>query len=164
MADDRSSKVQSLGVKAAMKTPPRWIIPWITKANVAVYKLTNGKVGSTLAGKPGILVRTIGAKSGQAHTVCLPYVRDGADRILVASYGGGPTNPAWYHNLKANPDVVVRDKAAVVWCRAEVVTGAARDALWEKVVADAPWYAEYAKRTTRTIPLIRLVETGPYTG
>lgn len=164
MADDQGSKTQSLAVKAAMKTPPRWMIPWITKANVAVYKLTKGKVGSTLAGKPGILVRTIGAKSGQAHTICLPYVADAGDRILVASYGGGPTNPAWYYNLKANPDVVVRDKAQVVWCRAEVVTGAERDSLWEKVVADSPWYGEYAKRTTRTIPLIRLRETGPYTG
>ncbi len=58
----------------------------------------------------------------------------------------------------------MRDKAQVVWCRASVVTGEERDALWEKVVADSPWYGEYAKRTTRTIPLIRLTETGPYTG
>ena len=154
----------SFAVKAAMKTPPLWMIPWITRANIAVYKLSNGRVGSTLAGKPGILVRTIGAKSGQAHTVCLPYVRDGGDRILVASYGGGPTNPAWYYNLKANPDVVVRDRSTLVWCHASVVAGDERDALWAKVVDDAPWYGEYAARTSRTIPLIRLRETGPYSG
>jgi deazaflavin-dependent oxidoreductase (nitroreductase family) len=156
--------VESLAVKAAMKTPPRRLIPWITRVNVVVYKLSNGRLGSTLAGKPGILVRTIGAKSGQRHTVCLPFVRDGGDRILVASYGGGPTNPAWYYNLKANPDVVVRDKASVVWCHAEVVGADEREALWPKVVADSPWYGEYQSRTTRTIPLIRLRETGPFAG
>lgn len=157
-------KADSFAVRAAMKTPPRWMIPWISRTHVGLYKLTNGRVGASLAGKPGILVRTVGAKSGQVHTVCLPFVADAGDRVLVASYGGGPTNPAWYYNLKANPNVVVRDRAAVVWCRAEVVTGAERDALWPKVVDDSPWYGEYAKRTTRLIPLVRLRETGPYTG
>ena len=152
----------SFAVKAAMKTPPRWLIPWISRAHTAVYKLTNGRVGANLAGKPGILLRTIGARSGEAHTVCLPYVPDGADRILVASYGGGPTNPAWYYNCKVNPEVVVRDRASVVLCQASVITGDEYDRLWPIVVADSPWYGEYQTRTTRRIPLIRLEETGPY--
>lgn len=158
------ANADSFAVKAAMKTPPRWMIPWISRTHVVLYKLTCGRVGANLAGKPGILVRTVGAKSGQVHTVCLPFVPDGGDRVLVASYGGGATNPAWYYNLKANPDIVVRDRAKVMWCHAEVVTGAERDALWQKVVDDSPWYGEYAKRTTRQIPLVRLRETGPYVG
>ncbi len=159
-----ADKSESFAVKAAMKTPPRWMIPWISRTHVALYKLTAGRIGASLAGKPGVLVRSIGAKSGQAHTVCLPYIPDAGDRILVASYGGGPTNPAWYYNLKANPAVVIRDRGAVVWCEASVVTGDDYAELWPKVVADSPWYGEYEKRTTRTIPLIRLRETGPYTG
>ena len=96
--------------------------------------------------------------------MCLPFLPDNGDRILIASYGGGPTNPAWYYNLKANPDVVVRDRAKVVWCRAEVVGPEERVSLWPKVVADSPWYGEYQTRTDRQIPLVRLRETGPYSG
>jgi deazaflavin-dependent oxidoreductase (nitroreductase family) len=159
-----SDKKETLAVRAAMKTPPMWMIPWISRTHVALYKLTSGRIGASLAGKPGILVRTIGAKSGQAHTVCLPYVPDGGDRVLVASYGGGPRNPAWYHNLVANPDIVVRDRGKVVWCHAAVVGRDERADVWAKVVADSPWYGEYATRTTREIPLVRLRETGPYKG
>jgi deazaflavin-dependent oxidoreductase (nitroreductase family) len=139
-----ADKSESFAVKAAMKTPPRWMIPWISRTHVALYTLTAGRIGANLAG--------------------VPYIPDAGDRILVASYGGGPTNPAWYYNLKANPAVVIRDRGAVVWCEASVVTGDDYAALWPKVVADSPWYGEYEKRTTRTIPLIRLRETGPYTG
>ena len=154
----------TFGERAAMKTPPRWMIPWISRTHVALYKLTNGGIGSKLAGKPGILVRTIGARSGRAHTICLPYVRVRGERVIVASFAGGPTNPAWYHNLKANPDVVVREQARVFWARAEVLSGDERVVAWSAVVDDSPWYAEYQKRTTRQIPLVRLRETGEYRG
>ena len=155
---------RSFGERVAMRTPPRWLIPWISRTHVALYKLTSGRVGAKLAGKPGILVRTTGARSGKVHTICLPFLPYEGDRVIVASFGGGPKNPAWYHNLRAHPDVVVRDRGRVFWAHATVVEGDERPAVWDAVVADAPWYATYQTRTTRTIPLIRLRETGPYTG
>jgi deazaflavin-dependent oxidoreductase (nitroreductase family) len=158
------SESKSFGERVAMRTPPRWIIPWISRTHVALYKLTNGRIGSKLAGKPGILVRTIGARTGKVHTVCLPFLPYEGDRIVVASFSGGPKNPAWYHNLRAHPDVVIRDRERVFWAHATVVSDEERPNVWAAVVADAPWYAQYQTRTTRTIPLIRLRETGPYTG
>jgi deazaflavin-dependent oxidoreductase (nitroreductase family) len=155
---------QSFAEQAAMRTPPRWIIPWISRTHVALYKLTNGRIGSRLAGKPGILVRTIGARTGKVHTICLPFLPYEGDRIVVASFSGAPKNPAWYHNLRAHPDVVIRDRERVFWAHASVVPDDERPTVWAAVVADAPWYAQYQARTTRTIPLIRLRETGPYTG
>lgn len=153
-----------LGARAAHRTPPQWLIPWITRAHIALYKLTNGRVGSTVAGKPAILVRTIGARSGAFHTVALPYLSYNGDRLVVASFGGGPKNPAWYHNLRAHPDIVVRDRGHVFWAHAEELEGDERAAAWDAIVADSPWYAEYQQRTTRTIPVIRLREIAPYVG
>jgi deazaflavin-dependent oxidoreductase (nitroreductase family) len=159
-----TTEKQTLAQRLAHKTPPRWSIPWISRTHVALYKLTGGVIGANLAGKPGILVRTIGAKSGKVHTVCLPCVRDGDDRLIVASYAGGPRNPAWYHNLRAHPEIVVRDRRRVFMARAEVVGENDRPRVWQLVVDDAPWYADYQTRTTRLIPVVRLVETGPYLG
>jgi deazaflavin-dependent oxidoreductase (nitroreductase family) len=150
--------------RVAMRTPPRWLIPWISRTHVALYKLTSGRIGAKLAGKPGILVRTVGARSGKAHTICLPYIPYEGDRVIVASFGGGPNNPAWYHNLRANPDVAIRDRGRVFWAHASEITGDERARVWAIVVADSPWYAQYQTRTTRTIPLVRLRETGPYVG
>jgi len=153
-----------LGARAAQRTPPQWMIPWITRAHVAIYKLTGGRLGGVVAGKPAILVRTVGARSGAMHTVALPYLPYDGDRIVVASFGGGAKNPAWYHNLRAHPEVVVRDRGRVFWARAEVLEGEERQAAWDAVVADAPWYADYQRRTTRTIPVIRFREIAPYIG
>ena len=61
---------------------PRWLIPWISALHVAIYKLTAGRVGSTLIGRPGVLLRTIGRKSGKPHTVFLPYIPDGGTMVL----------------------------------------------------------------------------------
>ncbi|HEV8297871.1 MAG TPA: nitroreductase family deazaflavin-dependent oxidoreductase [Acidimicrobiales bacterium] len=145
-----------------MITPPRWTIPWISRTHVVLYKLTNGRIGGRLAGKPGILVRTIGAKSGKVHTICLPYIPVGEHRVIVASFAGGPRNPAWYHNLRANPDVLVREGARVFHANASVVPDDERPTVWQTVVADSPWYGDYQARTARQIPLIRLQETGAY--
>jgi deazaflavin-dependent oxidoreductase (nitroreductase family) len=158
------SDARTFSERAAMRTPPRWLIPWISCAHVALYKLTSGRIGAKLAGKPGILVRTVGARSGKAHTICLPYIPYEGDRVIVASFGGGPKNPAWYHNLRANPDVAIRDRGRVFWAHASEITGDERARVWAIVVADSPWYAQYQTRTTRTIPLVRLRETGPYVG
>ena len=145
-------------------TPPMWLIPWISKAHVAAYKLTSGKIGADLAGKPGILLRTIGRKSGKVHTVCLPYIPDGDAMVVVASFAGADHHPAWFHNIKSAGEVLVRDRDKVFWATAEVVKGETRPALWQKVVEDSPWYAEYQEKTTRQIPMLRLTYDRPYAG
>jgi len=143
-------------------TPPMWLIPWISRAHVAFYKLTSGKVGSDLAGKPGLLLRTTGRRSGKPDTVCLPYLPDENSKVVVASFAGADHHPAWFHNLKANPDVIVRDKRDVYWAKAKVVEGEDRPQLWDKVVNDSPWYGEYQTKTERQIPLVRLEYDRPY--
>ena len=136
--------------------PSRRIIPWISRTHVALYKLTGGLVGAKLRGKPGLLLRTTGRKTGQIHTVCLPYLPDGDDKIVVASFAGAPQHPAWYLNLAANPIVTVRDRGRVYTATATTVGGADRPAMWQRVVDDAPWYADYQVLTDREIPLVVL--------
>jgi len=143
-------------------TPPRWLIPWITSAQVWIYETSNGRLGATGAGMPHLLLRTVGRKSGRELDVCLPYWLDeDGSRIVVASFAGGPRNPAWYHNVKdkrANPDVRVRDRDRVFRARADVLEGEERARVWRALIADRPFYQRYQDRTAREIPLVRLRE------
>ena len=143
---------------------PRWLIPWISALHVAIYKLTAGRIGSTLIGRPGILVRTIGRKSGRPHTVFLPYLADGNTMVVTASFAGSENHPDWYHNLQANPEVVVRDRDRVFWCHTETIKGAERAKLWNMLASEIPVYGEYQERCEREIPLLRLSYSRPYTG
>ena len=143
-------------------TPPGWLIPWISRTHVVLYKLTRGKVGGRVDGMPCIVLRTIGRRSGKPHTVCLSYLPDGDSMVLVGSFGGADRHPAWYHNLRANPEVIVQDGGRVFTATAEAITGAEREAVWEKRVAGAPRYAGYQERTEREIPLVRLRRAGPF--
>jgi deazaflavin-dependent oxidoreductase (nitroreductase family) len=146
--------------------PPRWLIPRITRIQVWLYERSEGRIGARVAGMNHLLLHTIGRRSGRASTVCLPYWCDAEGRrIVVASYGGAPRHPAWYHNLAdraANPEVLVRDRDRRFWCVAEVAKGSERDDLWDQLVSDRPFYTEYQSSTERTIPLIRLVEARPF--
>ena len=148
--------------------PPRWLVPYIGKLQVWVYERSDGRLMSTAAGMRHLLLYTIGRKSGRRLTACLPYWIDvDGERLVVASYAGGPRNPGWYHNLAdkgANPEVVVRDRDRVFWARADVLKGEERDAVWARLVADRPFYRDYQEQTERTIPLVRLVETRPFEG
>lgn len=145
-------------------TPPRWLIPTITKVHVAVYKVTSGHVGASLLGRPTLLLRTIGRRSGKVHTVALPFLNDGESMVVVASSAGSDKNPAWYHNMTAASDVIVRDRDQVFWARHETVTGPEREQLWHALVAVEPSYTDYAKKTDREIPVVRLTYSRPYTG
>ena len=149
---------------ASYMTPPHWLIPWISRAHIVLYKLTAGKIGAHTDGMPSILVRTIGRRSGKPHTVALTYLPEGDTMVVVASFGGGDHHPAWYHNLVANPEVIVRDRDRVFWATAETITGPERAAVWEARVASAPRYGGYQTKTERQIPLVRLSYSRPYTG
>jgi F420H(2)-dependent quinone reductase len=78
------------------------------RAHDKIYQATNGRIGHRLPGAPpSLLLHTVGAKTGQPRTTSLSYARDGDDYLVVASKGGDPKSPGWYHNLKANPNVEI---------------------------------------------------------
>lgn len=152
-----------MGTQGAQRfsTPPRRLIPWITKATVGLYRMTQGRVGGTQAGMEHVLLTTVGRRSGEAHTVCLPiWLGPDGVPIVVASFAGAQRHPAWFHNLRdhtANPTVAVVHRADSYDARAEVVEGGGRAEVWDALVADRPFYADYQAATDRTIPLVRLV-------
>ena len=103
-----------------------------------------------------LLLDHTGARSGIERTTPLVYVLDGEDVVIVASKGGHPKHPAWFHNLKAHPETTVqigRERRPV---RARVATAAQRTRLWPKAVATYGGYQEYQERTPREIPLVVL--------
>jgi deazaflavin-dependent oxidoreductase (nitroreductase family) len=129
----------------------------VVGVHTRVYQLTGGVIGHRFPGAPPtLLLDHVGAKSGSTRTTPLTYIDDDPDLVLVASKGGHPRNPAWYHNLRANPDTTIlvgRERRAV---HARVATPEERERLWPKVLATYAGYADYQRRTDREIPLVIL--------
>ena len=124
-----------------------------------LYKRTGGRLGHTLPGVPGkmLLLDHVGAKSGTKRTSPLLYVEDGKDVVVVASKGGFPKHPAWFHNLKANPDTTVQIGPEHRAVHARVAKPEERDRLWKKAVRAYHGYEDYAARSKgREIPLVVL--------
>jgi deazaflavin-dependent oxidoreductase (nitroreductase family) len=103
-----------------------------------------------------LLLRTMGARSGKQRVNPLAYTTDGERLVIIASKGGTPTNPDWYHNIVAHPDVTVEVGTETFEARATVVEGPERDELYAKQAAIMPNFAEYQAKTTRKIPVIVL--------
>jgi F420H(2)-dependent quinone reductase len=122
-----------------------------------IYRATGGRIGHTIPGVgPHLLLEHVGAKSGKRRVTPLLYTKDGDDLVIVASKGGHPKHPAWYHNLKANPDVEIQVGTERRKVHAHVADDEERKELWPKVVAQYGGYAGYQKRTDRKIPLVVL--------
>jgi deazaflavin-dependent oxidoreductase (nitroreductase family) len=131
------------------------IIKVMSRLNTWVFRATGGRIGGRFrGGAPVMLVTTIGRKSGKAFTTPLLYLRDGADVVTVASKGGMDHHPLWYHNLVANPDVEVQIGRETTRGRARTANAAEKAALWPKLVAMYPDYADYQARTKRHIPVV----------
>jgi deazaflavin-dependent oxidoreductase (nitroreductase family) len=129
-------------------------------ANVGLFRATGGKIGSSMFGGKVLLLTTKGKKTGRVRTVPVMYFEDGADKIVIASAGGSAVHPGWYNNLSQDPNVTVETKGKKYKARAEVVKGAERERIWQKVVAEQPRFDGYAKKTQgREIPVIALKET-----
>jgi deazaflavin-dependent oxidoreductase (nitroreductase family) len=125
--------------------------------HVLVYRASGGRVGRRFrGGPPMLLLDTTGARSGRRRTTPLVYVRDGERIVLVASKGGAPRNPAWFHNLYANPDTDVQIGSRRLAVRARVADDAEHERLWPKALETYAGYAEYQRRTARRIPLVIL--------
>ena len=128
---------------------------WV-REQVELYERTNGAEGHTLrdTGMPVIIVTNAGNQTGAIRKTPLMRVADGDNYVLVGSKGGAPQHPVWVHNLRANPNVEIRDRAEVKAYRVrEVEDGDERDRLWALSVEAFPPYAEYQGRTERKIPV-----------
>ena len=122
-----------------------------------LYRVTGGRVGHRVPGAPPMLLLDhVGAKSGRKRTSPLGYFRDGDDLVVIASKGGYPRHPAWYHNLRANPDTEIQVGSERRPVHARVANAEERKRLWPKAVDAYGGYAGYQKRTEREIPLVIL--------
>ncbi|MGZ4613305.1 MAG: nitroreductase family deazaflavin-dependent oxidoreductase [Kineosporiaceae bacterium] len=120
------------------------------------FRANGGKVGGYFEGAHMVLIHHIGARSGIERVNPLAYLPDGQDMVIAATKGGHPTNPDWYHNLKAHPRIEVEVGNDTFPVEAAEVTGTERDELWRRLVALRPGFADYETKTTRVFPMFRL--------
>lgn len=142
---------------------PSWfeqsLLPRVLRVHDAVYRRTNGWVGHRTLGIPSLLLHTTGAKTGKPRTTSLTYARDGDKYLIVASKGGDPRAPGWYHNLRARPDAEINVGPKRFGVTADPVTPGDQDydRLWRIVNANnGNRYAAYQKKTSRPIPVVVL--------
>jgi len=125
--------------------------------HAVIYRASGGRIGHRVPGlPPTLLLDHVGAKSHVERTTPLLYARDGENFVIVASKGGYPRNPAWYHNLLAHPDTAVQIGGERQDVHARLASDEERERLWPLVVSAYPAYAGYQRRTDRLIPLVVL--------
>lgn len=139
------------------------VVGAVTRAHIALYRRTGGRLGHTLPGLPTMLLLDhVGAKSGQPRTTPLLYFThpdQPDDLVVVASYGGHPRHPAWFHNLLAHPDTTVQVREEVRSVHARVATDEERERLWPAALATYGSFEGYRRRAEevgRTIPFVVL--------
>ena len=123
---------------------------------VSLYRLTHGKVGGHVQGLQVLLLTTIGRKTGKQRTTPLGYFMDGGNYVITASNAGFDAQPAWFLNLSTNRHVMLEIQDQKIQAEAEVAQAEKRNSLWSKLISLSPAYANYAKKTSREIPLIIL--------
>ena len=151
-------------VTAEFETPTPEQIVKISGKHVALMESSDADDTWIWVGMEHLLLRTIGRRSGNEHKVALPFWRDASGaRVVVASFGGAPTDPAWFLNLSdrtANPEVLVRVQGGLFWSSQQILDGEGYTSTWAGLVADRPWYDDYVRKAGgRRIPLVRLPET-----
>lgn len=136
----------------------RFLTKLISRLNVLLYRLTRGRVGGRFGKAPVLLLTTRGRKSHKLLTVPLLYLQEGDSLIVIASYGGNPTHPAWYLNLEKDSHCSVQIRGKRTAMTATTVGPEVRQPLWDCAVAMYPPYADYQKKTERVIPVVRLTK------
>ncbi|GAA3629845.1 nitroreductase family deazaflavin-dependent oxidoreductase [Microlunatus ginsengisoli] len=120
------------------------------------FRANQGNVGGPFAGAPMILIHHRGARSGLERVNPLVYLPDGGEMVIAATKGGAPTNPDWYHNLKAHPRITAEVGTETFTVDATEITGSERDELWRRMVELRPGFADYETKTSRVFPVFRL--------
>lgn len=127
------------------------------KSIIEEFRANNGKVGGQFEGAPLLLLHSTGAKSGVERVTPMMYQDLGDGRVAVfASYAGSDVNPAWFHNVVANPETTVEVGTETREVRAHVADADEREPIWQKQKADYPGFAEYETKTDRVIPVVIL--------
>ncbi len=139
-----SNRREALGIKA---------FSWFHRI---VYNLTGGRLLGVVAGAPVLLLTTTGHRTGKQRTKPLLYLLEDDVYVVVASYAGRPSNPAWYRNLQSHPAALIQVNNRRLRAKAETVSVEARADLWPKLTAMYPGYAHYQARTRREIPIMIL--------
>ena len=122
-----------------------------------LYEITDGRIGSNLGGRPMLLLRTVGRRTREPRTAALLYVRDANGYVVIASKGGAPQHPAWFHNLTAEPNVEIQVGRERIPVRARIAEGDERSRLWARADdVNQGQYTIYQSRTKRTIPVVVL--------
>ena len=127
-----------------------------TREQVELYESSGGTQGTTMRGMPVVVVTMLGATSGKVRKIPVMRVEHDGVYAVVASLGGAPKHPLWYHNLLAHPQVELQDGPVRADYTVREVHGAERDLWWERAVAAYPDYADYQTRTSRVIPVLVL--------
>ena len=132
----------------------------LAEARAADAARAQGTAGP-LAGVPALILTTTGARTRLPRTTVVDYTRDGDGYVIAASKGGAPTNPAWYHNLVANPQVTIEVDGERFEAMARVTTGVERDRLYERHGEMIPVFQTYPAKTDRVIPVVVLTRIAP---
>ena len=127
-----------------------------SRKQTELFEATKGEEGGDLRGRPIIVVTSVGAKTGKIRKTPLMRVEHDGVYAVVASQGGAPKHPVWYHNLKKNPHVELQDRAERHDYTARELSGAEREVWWARAVEAFPNYAVYATKTSRLIPVFLL--------
>lgn len=120
------------------------------------FRANRGRVGGMFEGTPLLLLHHIGAKSGKSRINPVTYLREGDRYVIFASKAGASTNPDWYHNLKAHPEITVEVGTETVDVVASEATGEERDRLFRAQAERSPQFADYQAKTDRVIPVVIL--------
>ena len=120
------------------------------------FRASGGRLGGGFAGAPMLLLHTTGAKSGKDRVNPLAYQQDGDRLVVFASKAGAPTNPDWFHNLKANPAVTAEVGTETISVTARVAEGEEHDRLWARQEEIMPGFADYEHKAGRVIPVVVL--------
>ena len=129
------------------------------KAIIEEFRSNGGKVGGLFTGRTLLLLHTTGAKSKAERINPVAYTTDGDRIVIIASKGGAPTHPDWYHNVVGNPHVTIEVGTEKFQARAAIATEPERTRLYDQMAAVMPGFAEYQRKTTRRIPVIVLTRT-----
>ena len=134
----------------------RWFFKLVRTSHAAIYRLSGGRLGASIAGMPMLILATKGRRSGRIHRVPLGYMKEQDSYVVIASYRGSPRHPAWYLNLLNEPQALVQVSRRRIAVVARTADAEARERLWACLVKSTPVYQRFQDSTSRQIPLVYL--------